>query len=278
MRLPHTRGGVSNAVIEDLALAKSSPHTWGCFFPKPIFTALTLVFPTHVGVFPQSFCNGLKLRLSSPHTWGCFQLDIRLIHHAPVFPTHVGVFPPETRPRSASCRLPHTRGGVSHSLSVKTRGAGSSPHTWGCFYGCQRNLCRCPVFPTHVGVFLPARLHPGGLGGLPHTRGGVSSFPIARPPAGKSSPHTWGCFCTLKFFPVAHNVFPTHVGVFPPWIYRNNMLLCLPHTRGGVSQYAVPPYLRPLSSPHTWGCFLKPYSPPAPSLPCSRPYPARTAG
>ena len=33
----------------------------------------------------------------------------------------------------------------------------------------------------------------------------------------------------------------------------------------------------PTSLPHTRGG-LKPYSPPAPSLPCSRPYPARTAG
>lgn len=87
------------------------------------------------------------------------------------------------------------------------------------------------------------------------------------------------------------------MGVFPSLRDMRESTEGLPHTRGGVSALSdsLSSFCR--SSPHTWGCFraevrdrvkhmvfpthvgcfLKPYSPPAPLLPCSRPYPAKTA-
>ena len=70
---------------------------------------------------------------------------------------------------------------------------------------------------------------------LPHARGGVSELCGCTGPLPSSSPRTWGCFQTLGQGLKEREVFPTHVGVFPPWRRRTSVLPCLPHARGGVS-------------------------------------------
>ena len=50
MRLPHTRGGVSNPFLKDLEIKQSSPHSWGCFTRCWMILAQIVVFPTHAGV------------------------------------------------------------------------------------------------------------------------------------------------------------------------------------------------------------------------------------
>ena len=66
------------------------------------------------------------------------------------------------------------RGGVS----VRDCGAvplcGSSPRAWGCFSIQHVVYTLGPVFPTCVGVFLPALSLPQVVSRLPHVRGGVS--------------------------------------------------------------------------------------------------------
>ena len=52
--LPHARGGVSSCVCRTYRLPPSSPRTWGCFRQGISESLATLVFPTHVGVFPNS--------------------------------------------------------------------------------------------------------------------------------------------------------------------------------------------------------------------------------
>ncbi len=49
--LPHTRGGVSEAILEAGTDMESSPHPWGCFPALPGPSAPAIVFPTPVGVF-----------------------------------------------------------------------------------------------------------------------------------------------------------------------------------------------------------------------------------
>ena len=51
-------------------------------------------------------------------------------------------------------RLPHARGGVSHSELGYRISRVSSPRTWGCFYPPEYYFPVYEVFPTHVGVFL----------------------------------------------------------------------------------------------------------------------------
>ena len=73
-------------------MSKSSPRTWGCFWPAPAWSLPVSVFPTHVGVFPTDLApmcarrslpharggvspyRGMSLleMASSPRTWGCF--------------------------------------------------------------------------------------------------------------------------------------------------------------------------------------------------------------
>ena len=112
IRLPHTRGGVSQATWGRTPMMMSSPHTWGCFQTRFTRCTTMAVFPTHVGVFPHpgnisAWWPSLphtrggvscyvrlapELGGSSPHTWGCF-LDLSWDAYAQaVFPTHVGVF------------------------------------------------------------------------------------------------------------------------------------------------------------------------------------------
>ena len=90
--LPHARGGVSQLGGHSEAANKSSPRTWGCFQNVALFCEAGIVFPTHVGVFPQGATakggrDGLPharggvskfaelsppIPPSSPRTWGCF--------------------------------------------------------------------------------------------------------------------------------------------------------------------------------------------------------------
>ncbi len=113
--------------------AKSSPRTWGCFPNRGTVMGADVVFPTHVGVFPESpsilprrvslpHARGgvssnmvVRSRLSgsSPRTWGCFQLINEELLLDGVFPTHVGVFLTEQAQKDTAAGLPHARGGVS---------------------------------------------------------------------------------------------------------------------------------------------------------------------
>ena len=151
--LPHARGGVSAVRSFILSGIRSSPRTWGCFFPSPSERGSQQVFPTHVGVFLISRLTcGIAHRLpharggvslvmvslialpkSSPRTWGCFRKG-----------------PVQTEPMG----LPHARGGVSHEDHAQRPRRGSSPRTWGCFSTSSRVVDALYVFPTHVGVFL----------------------------------------------------------------------------------------------------------------------------
>ncbi len=131
----------------------------------------------------------------------------------------------------------------------------SSPHTWGCFRLLMLCLLIVVVFPTHVGVFLEIKALADGEWGLPHTRGGVSERSCIFRRLARSSPHTWGCFYGLQCKSGKRSVFPTHVGVFPALFYLLHPSLCLPHTRGGVSDRRAVCWTRNRSSPHAWGCF-----------------------
>ena len=141
---------------------QSSPRTGGCFSRLYRVFVWSIVFPTHVGVFPLheialdkakslpharggvSFFmeNDLWNLKSSPRTWGCFCAAAARPMSQAVFPTHVGVFPGSCTSGRRTSRLPHARGGVSQTADATKR---------------QKD-----VFPTHVGVF--------------HARGGLVRF------------------------------------------------------------------------------------------------------
>ena len=132
----------------------------------------------------------------------------------------------------------------------------SSPRTWGCFYLVCQNGPSPFVFPTHVGVFLPARSGRRSETCLPHARGGVSMPCPVSSPWSRSSPRTWGCFHGKPSLENVPGVFPTHVGVFLSGADEVAGIGSLPHARGGVSaETATLPRLAG-SSPRTWGCFL----------------------
>src|SRR5690606_3444784 len=127
----------------------------------------------------------------------------------------VGVFPRSQQHREPAFRLPHVRGGVSITRRPPWWLTLSSPRPWGCFCLCAGNRTAACVFPTSVGVFLPAGLKVHPESSLPHVRGGVSRIAIAGIAARASSPRPWGCFLGLPPAELEQLVFPTSVGVFP---------------------------------------------------------------
>ena len=69
LRLPHARGGVSlTRAVRDVR-GLSSPRTWGCFFVAQAHDLPESVFPTHVGVFLNTFYVQAYYR-SLPHARG----------------------------------------------------------------------------------------------------------------------------------------------------------------------------------------------------------------
>ena len=91
--------------------------------------------------------------------------------------------------------------------------------------------------------------------GLPHARGGVSKGIGLLRKKRRSSPRTWGCFRDGRYGQYHHEVFPTHVGVFPYFCDLHNFCVGLPHARGGVSRFGCIRRFPSESSPRTWGCF-----------------------
>ncbi len=111
--LPHVRGGVSGRTVPCQVIGRSSPRPWGCFFLAGRGCHLEMVFPTSVGVFPNSLSfkftlprlphvrggvsgdavNAAGALRSSPRPWGCFLSAHADASAAAVFPTSVGVFP-----------------------------------------------------------------------------------------------------------------------------------------------------------------------------------------
>ena len=92
--------------------------------------------------------------------------------------------------------------------------------------------------------------------GLPHMRGGVSDSSAMDLACVLSSPHAWGCFLQKLKKPPELRVFPTCVGVFPPYCSKCYARTSLPHMRGGVSKRKNRAKPRRTSSPHAWGCFF----------------------
>ena len=131
----------------------------------------------------------------------------------------------------------------------------SSPRTWGCFLSFPEKTASAIVFPTHVGVFPGTRIYQEPIKSLPHARGGVSVPAEKERVSGPSSPRTWGCFPSRLHAENLRGVFPTHVGVFLPYVCRKRHPTRLPHARGGVSSSPVPYDPVHGSSPRTWGCF-----------------------
>ena len=174
-----------------------------------------------------------------------------------VFPTLVGVFPRAPRPDPARPRLPHARGGVSYTSAVVEQEQRSSPRSWGCFSLGIIGKALAEVFPTLVGVFLFAwPVFPRKMG-LPHARGGVSTWATLWPQGRMSSPRSWGCFRDERRDLTREVVFPTLVGVFLSCHTSGRAVDGLPHARGGVS-VALPVVAMPArSSPRSWGCFQK---------------------
>ena len=173
----------------------SSPHAWGCFLWAYSISFQIRVFPTCVGVFPNSLrlakssiClphmrggvsayirNHDEGRSSSPHAWGCFSSSLRLAPVISVFPTCVGVFLLRLRHMWLAIGLPHMRGGVSQTSHRPEMASRSSPHAWGCFSSETGQNSKATVFPTCVGVFPGHPTFPDTSPSLPHMRGGVSS-------------------------------------------------------------------------------------------------------
>ena len=167
--------------------------------------------------------------------WGCFRPGVQNLRDEKVFPTHVGVFPKPFSAASTPSSLPHACGGVSAGFFKIDYTRSSSPRMWGCFRTERRRTIAAAVFPTHVGVFPPAR--PAVLRGrsLPHACGGVSNWSDYQLQKGQSSPRMWGCFFRLGLQGLRGKVFPTHVGVFPAPDCRDGDRRRLPHACGGVS-------------------------------------------
>ena len=254
----------------------SSPHPWGCFLVQIVPRVIDAVFPTPVGVFPildgsitvnvglphtrggVSGCRTLlpEVSRSSPHPWGCFLFEDDYEKLMWVFPTPVGVFPEQDAQKQYVLCLPHTRGGVSTSITVLASFLVSSPHPWGCFPFSGVKYGQALVFPTPVGVFLSAPILMAHCPCLPHTRGGVSCAHFGGIAIISSSPHPWGCFSPIIQRRTDGVVFPTPVGVFPVRLRERVQRCRLPHTRGGVSPSSHGAYLLNTSSPHPWGCFI----------------------
>ena len=156
---------------------------------------------------------------SSPHSRGCFLAWTSSRRSPAVFPAFAGVFLRPTFSCWAALRLPRIRGGVSKGVISGGGGAGSSPHSRGCF-PCEGDArASRQVFPAFAGVFpTSTRISPTSSC-LPRIRGGVSVVRIRTSRHQQSSPHSRGCFHVLLTLIDRNAVFPAFAGVFLGHLY-----------------------------------------------------------
>ena len=235
---------------------QSSPRPWGCFRHQHQRRPVGMVFPTPVGVFLAADVKSVCGRWSSPRPWGCFCPAIAWPCATWVFPTPVGVFLAVAGLDEAGVCLPHARGGVSGHVDVDAAIGASSPRPWGCFPFSYSAKSASTVFPTPVGVFPKEHSWFRAKDCLPHARGGVSKSREEALKIAQSSPRPWGCFRHQVRHAPGEEVFPTPVGVFPPSRAMLELMACLPHARGGVSDELARAKIEARSSPRPWGCFL----------------------
>ena len=88
-----------------------------------------------------------------------------------------------------------------------------------------------------------------------HARGGVSGKTTAPPYSFWFSPRTWRCFFISGQGTVRHDVFSTHVEVFPIGSTRAPSRQGFLHARGGVSPPKNRKKVAQVFSPRTWRCF-----------------------
>ena len=158
---------------------------------------------------------------------------------------------------SDSASLPRIRGGVSRYLRQLPVRKPSSPHTRGCFFEDTDVFSYAAVFPAYAGVFPSMKSDQASFLGLPRIRGGVSRPGMLVSGKHMSSPHTRGCFLTYGLNEKKRLVFPAYAGVFPAHRILHNSEYGLPRIRGGVSQHLLIYRSKPMSSPHTRGCFQR---------------------
>ena len=236
-------------------LKKVFPTPVGVFLPWASTCAGTCGLPHARGGVSMLFPAAQPKLSSSPRPWGCFYQGSRPAQRVGVFPTPVGVFLFPSLPSYTWAGLPHARGGVSIRDPVLLNEWESSPRPWGCFYRRSSYMGSLFVFPTPVGVFLPLSPFWAQTSRLPHARGGVSFSHWARLWASTSSPRPWGCFHARRYLSAGLRVFPTPVGVFPPFPCGQCLPCRLPHARGGVSDFGSESDFDDESSPRPWGCF-----------------------
>ncbi len=148
----------------------------GVFLPKPQAKKGADSLPHARGGVSCGSLGTYPEPLSSPRPWGCFRPRGRPRGTIKVFPTPVGVFLVIDDVLFVFNSLPHARGGVSGTKTIRAFMIKSSPRPWGCFQEkviskkCQK------VFPTPVGVFLELLQNYDIFLRLPHARGGVSKL------------------------------------------------------------------------------------------------------
>ena len=170
------------------------PTRVGVFLARPTRCAMKPSLPHASGGVSEAVGHANAPKASSPREWGCFQLLHVRLPLAQVFPTRVGVFLRRCHRRHRRTGLPHASGGVSRHGYTGTVKAESSPREWGCFQENKPRIKKKLVFPTRVGVFLPASARSHCCWGLPHASGGVSEPDHLSRLAKLSSPREWGCF------------------------------------------------------------------------------------
>ena len=193
-RLPHACGGVSPPPRSSSRAVKSSPRMWGCFFRRLGNPGGRFVFPTHVGVFPDTDARARCFH-SLPHACGGVSMcSSKRFLFPQSSPRMWGCFPGKVLDWTNGSGLPHACGGVSGGHHGYQMGGRSSPRMWGCFCGLSPGHAPPKVFPTHVGVFPHVGAAFPGCMCLPHACGGVSSGPPVCRNVRMSSPRMWGCF------------------------------------------------------------------------------------
>jgi len=252
--IPHTRGGGPHWMSLRCCNCGYSPHAWGWTAYVYHNAARQNVFPTRVGVDRHSAAPVESRLVYSPHAWGWTVGCVCPIRHR--------------------WRIPHTRGGGPDSLNCFSAIMEYSPHAWGWTVVRLIADLNGRVFPTRVGVDRRLVSSCAGRIRIPHTRGGGPYAPRLPDRGPEYSPHAWGWTARHPHPGLAHQVFPTRVGVDRDHARRRHAPAAysphawgwtvgqrprhvhrprIPHTRGGGPRvYAIP--AQPVAySPHAWG-------------------------
>ena len=211
--VPYACGDCAVAGRRERLVAPCSLRMWGLRVDCPRTHAVTVMFPTHVGIARDCRRTAYRAR-HVPYACGdcaeALTLDARALF---MFPTHVGIARISAARAHPAMHVPYACGDCASLKSDCWRSPACSLRMWGLRDGVSNCGLGRAMFPTHVGIARPDIRRDPPARDVPYACGDCAQAQAANCRAPPCSLRMWGLRVYCLSLRPQERMFPTHVGI-----------------------------------------------------------------